>query len=76
MKKNNNDSEHNFLIGMTKRDIIETLGEGFNYYPDDVWIYEVKKTWWGKKTVLLVCFNKEHIVEETQTKSYFFELKV
>lgn len=27
---------------MTKRDIIETLGEGFNYYPDDVWIYEVK----------------------------------
>lgn len=55
---------------MTKRDIIETLGEGFNYYPDDVWIYEVK-TWWGKKTVLLVCFNKEHIVEETHTKSYF-----
>ncbi|WP_407517831.1 hypothetical protein [Elizabethkingia anophelis] len=76
MEKSNNDSVYSALLGMTKRQVIETLGEGFNYYPDDLWIYEISKTWWGKKTVLLLSFDQEDILEETDTKSYFFELKI
>ena len=33
---------------MTKKQVVEALGEGFNYYPDDLWIYEINKTWWRK----------------------------
>ncbi|MCL1665806.1 hypothetical protein [Elizabethkingia ursingii] len=76
MEKENKDSVYNSLLGMNKKQVVETLGEGFNYYPDDLWIYEIKKTWWGKKTVLLLSFNKENILEETHTKSYIFELKI
>ncbi|WP_288790348.1 hypothetical protein [uncultured Elizabethkingia sp.] len=76
MKKNNTDTAYNALIGMTKKQVVETLGEGFNYYPDDLWVYEINKTWWGKKSVLLLSFNKENILEKTDFKNYFFEMKI
>ncbi|HFK5545993.1 TPA: hypothetical protein ACG0AR_002873 [Elizabethkingia anophelis] len=76
MKKNNTETVYSALIGMTKKQVVETLGEGFNYYPDDLWIYEINKTWWGKKSVLLLNFNKENILEKTDIKNYFFELKL
>ncbi|MCL1680919.1 hypothetical protein M2T92_17915 [Elizabethkingia miricola] len=73
---NNADSVYSALLGMTKKQVVETLGEGFNYYPDHLWIYEINKTWWGKKTVLLLTFNEENILEKTDTKHFFFELKI
>ncbi|MCT3758266.1 hypothetical protein HZQ19_06875 [Elizabethkingia anophelis] len=76
MKKNNTDTAYSALIGMTKKQVVETLGEGFNYYPDDLWVYEINKTWWGKKSVLLLSFNKENILEKTDFKNYFFEMKI
>ncbi|HAY3544963.1 hypothetical protein HZQ28_17465 [Elizabethkingia anophelis] len=76
MKKNNTDNVYSALIGMTKKQVVETLGEGYNYYPDDLWIYEICKTWWGKKSVLLLNFNKENILEKTDIKNYFFELEL
>ncbi|MCT3664261.1 hypothetical protein J2O09_10330 [Elizabethkingia anophelis] len=76
MKKNNSDNVYSALIGMTKKQVVETLGEGYNYYPDDLWIYEINKTWWGKKSVLLLNFNKENILEKTDIKNYFFELEL
>lgn len=76
MKKNNKESAYSELIGMTKKQVVEALGKGFNYYPDDLWIYEINKTWWGKNTVLLLNFNEENILEGNSTKSYFFELKI
>ncbi|WP_407535197.1 hypothetical protein [Elizabethkingia miricola] len=76
MKKNNTDTAYSALIGMTKKQVVETLGEGFNYYPDDLWVYEINKTWWGKKSVLLLSFNKENILEKTDFKNFFFEMKI
>ncbi|WP_185264863.1 hypothetical protein [Elizabethkingia anophelis] len=35
------------LKGMNKRSILNTLGEGFNFYPSDVWIYDISRSWWG-----------------------------
>ncbi len=44
MEKENKDSVYNSLLGMNKKQVVETLGEGFNYYPDDLWIYGFMKS--------------------------------
>ncbi|HIC8646238.1 TPA: hypothetical protein ACW7X5_003515, partial [Elizabethkingia meningoseptica] len=65
----NNTSNYNHLLGKTKKEIINILGEEFNYYPDILWIYEINRTWWGKKTVLLLSFNQEETLEKINTKT-------
>ncbi|WP_164474711.1 hypothetical protein [Elizabethkingia ursingii] len=51
--------KYNILIGKSKNEVIQELGEGFNYYPDNYWFYDMKKSWWGKKTALLLIFGKD-----------------
>ncbi|SDI32113.1 hypothetical protein [Chryseobacterium jejuense] len=38
----NNDTE---LIGLTKKEIVAMLGNGFNFYPDNRWSYILKRYW-------------------------------
>ncbi|AQX06508.1 hypothetical protein BAX94_04170 [Elizabethkingia meningoseptica] len=72
----NNTSNYNHLLGKTKKEIINILGEEFNYYPDILWIYEINRTWWGKKTVLLLSFNQEETLEKINTKTYFLKFEI
>lgn len=58
MKKNISQN-YNSLIGKTKKEVLGELGEEFNYYPDKVWSYVLKKYWWGKKWILYIEFDKE-----------------
>ncbi|MDR2230134.1 MAG: hypothetical protein LBE39_11765 [Flavobacteriaceae bacterium] len=60
------------LRGMNKKNILNTLGEGFNFYPRDIWTYDIQKTWWGKKTVVLLIFREE-VVETVEIKHYYFK---
>lgn len=53
--------DYTHLLGMSKKEILTTLGEGFNFYPDDVWIYILKKTWLGQKTLLFLAFEDGHV---------------
>ncbi|WP_336664990.1 hypothetical protein [Elizabethkingia meningoseptica] len=71
-----NTSNYNHLLGKTKKEIINILGEEFNYYPDILWIYEINRTWWGKKTVLLLSFNQEETLEKINTKTYFLKFEI
>ena len=64
--------KYNILIGKSKNEVIQELGEGFNYYPDNYWFYDMKKSWWGKKTTLLLIFGKDRRVETMSIKTYFF----
>ncbi|AKH96433.1 hypothetical protein [Elizabethkingia anophelis] len=64
--------KYNILIGKSKNEVIQELGEGFNYYPDNYWFYDMKKSWWGKKTALLLIFGKDRRVKTMNLKTYFF----
>ncbi|MCL1034003.1 hypothetical protein [Elizabethkingia anophelis] len=64
--------KYNNLVGKSKNEVIKELGEGFNYYPDNYWFYDMKKSWWGKKTTLLLIFGKDRRVETMSIKTYFF----
>ncbi|WP_317231364.1 MULTISPECIES: hypothetical protein [Elizabethkingia] len=35
--------KYNILIGKSKNEVIQELGEGFNYYPDNYWFYDMKR---------------------------------
>nr|WP_315034696.1 hypothetical protein [uncultured Chryseobacterium sp.] len=50
------------IIGKNKKDILTQLGDGFNFYPDSIWTYEIKKTWWGKKTILAIEFENNKVI--------------
>ncbi|MDP9957870.1 hypothetical protein J2X97_003542 [Epilithonimonas hungarica] len=59
MRKKDAQSYH--VMGMTKKEVQEELGNGLNFYPADVWHYELSKTWWGIRTVLFVEFENDRV---------------
>ncbi|MDR2234723.1 MAG: hypothetical protein LBE92_01240 [Chryseobacterium sp.] len=62
--------EQNFLLGLSKKEVINELGHGFNFYPDDIWYYELKRTWWGMKTVLFLVFRNGKLQHKNIKKIY------
>lgn len=50
------------LLGLSKKELIQKIGEGFNFYPDKEWSYILKKSWYGKITVLYLEFDDNDIV--------------
>lgn len=55
--------DYNRVIGMTKKEILLELGEDFNYYPDDVWTYILRRSWLGRKTELILFFSEDRVVK-------------
>lgn len=49
------------LIGITRKEVIEKLGESLNSYSDDIWHYELSRTWWGAKTILFLEFENNRV---------------
>lgn len=49
----------NCKLRMTKKEILNILGEEFNFYPDKVWSYVLKKSWWGRRKILFIEFDNE-----------------
>ena len=64
---------YDHLLGKRKDEVLKELGEGFNYYPDDVWTYVLKKNWWGKKTALLLKFDGDNVIQ-TKISTYFLRV--
>ncbi len=62
--------EKDFLLGFSKKEVAEELGHGFNFFPDDIWYYEIKKTWWGMKTVLFLIFRNGKLQHKSIKKVY------
>lgn len=51
--------QHLKLIGLNKKEIISEMGEGYNFYPDNVWTYDIKRNFIGMRTVLIIFFWNE-----------------
>lgn len=58
------------VIGKTKKDILIQLGDGFNFFPEEIWTYEIKKRWWGKRTILVIEFDKNKVIN-AQVKTMY-----
>jgi|GEM_PF-599580 len=52
-----------YLLGKSKKDILNELGDEFNFYPNNIWTYTLKKCWYGKKKILFLYFEKECIIK-------------
>ncbi|KPE52838.1 hypothetical protein [Chryseobacterium indologenes] len=59
------------FIGLSKKEIIQKMGEGFNFYPDKEWSYVLKKYWYGKTKILFLEFDHNDIVTGQYTISKF-----
>ncbi|MEI7488460.1 MAG: hypothetical protein WCJ72_13835 [Chryseobacterium sp.] len=55
MKKEN----FNHLMGKSRHEIMQELGNGFNYFNSEIWTYEVVKTWFGRKIILSLTFKAD-----------------
>jgi len=61
-------------LGMTKKEVVEEFGKGLNSYIDDIWHYELSKTWWGLKTIMFLEFEN-NMVSAKYIKHVFKENK-
>lgn len=68
-----NSSSYNSLLGKSKKEVIIFLGDAFNFFPSDKWIYFLSTDWFGRKKFLVVHFDND-IVKRIETKISFFDI--
>jgi len=68
-----NNINYQYLMGKSKREVFMELEEGFNYFPDEIWTYDMKSNWWGRKTALIIRFEMETVVQ-VKISTYYFKL--
>ncbi|MDP9956225.1 hypothetical protein J2X97_001862 [Epilithonimonas hungarica] len=49
------------LPGLSKKEVMEKWGEKLNPYSDDIWHYELSRTWWGARTILFLEFENNMV---------------
>lgn len=63
-------SQYDDLLGITKQDLIVKIGDEFNFYPDNIWIYLLHKNFFGRKTFLVIYFENNVIIKFKIKKTY------
>ena len=57
MKKN-----YKTLIGSSKKEIEEKIGNTDRFFKSgDIWIYIIKKSWYGLQTIMYIYFEQEMV---------------
>lgn len=51
--------KHTNFIGKTQLQVIESLGHSTYKVSEDIWVYVVKKTLFGRKTVIIIVFENQ-----------------
>lgn len=62
--------QYQYLLNKDKKQVIKELGEEFNFYPADIWSYRLKKSWFGRKTILLLYFSSNRVCKVEIKKCY------
>ncbi|HCA08927.1 MULTISPECIES: hypothetical protein [unclassified Chryseobacterium] len=62
--------QYNDLPGKTKKEVIELLGDEFNFYPDNIWIYLLHRNFFGRKTYLVIYFENNTATHMKIRKTY------
>ena len=64
-------NQYHHLIGKEKKEVLEELGQDFNYYHNDnIWYYHIRTNWIGRKKVQFICFSEE-IVHKIKIIKYY-----
>lgn len=63
-------SEYLYLIGITRKDLIDKLGDGCNFYLNTIWTYLLHKNFLGRKTFLVITFENEIVSHVNIIKTY------
>ncbi|MBK1896276.1 hypothetical protein JHL15_10970 [Chryseobacterium sp. YIM B02567] len=58
------------LLGKTREEIAQEIGDGFNYPENEVWTYEVGRTWIGRRIILSITFKGKKAAEIAFFKSF------
>lgn len=62
--------QYNDLPGKTKKEVIDRLGDEFNFYPDPIWIYLLHRNFFGRKTYLVIYFEHHMVIRVKIKKTY------
>ncbi len=63
--------QYKYLIGKNKKEVVSSLGQEFNFYPANIWTYEIHKTWWGKEVILYLDFQNDVVFNLKVKISYW-----
>jgi len=63
-----NDFQH--LLGKDKSEVLEELGQEFNFYPSEIWTYILHTNFFGRKTLLLLFFEND-VVKIIKIKKHY-----
>ncbi len=58
------------LIGKTKNEIFKELGDQFNFFPSNTWIYHLHTNWIGIKTYLIISFDNDIVIKYVKRKTH------
>lgn len=62
--------KYQYLIGLSKKQIIIEMGDEFNFYPSQVWFYKIKRDWIGRNWTLLLYFENDNVINIKIKKQY------
>ncbi len=63
-------SQFIYLTGKSKKQILDEFGHEFNYYPSNIWTYEIGKNWLNKRKILVIMFENNIAKTITIKTSY------
>jgi hypothetical protein len=63
--------QYKYLIGKNKEEVVSILGQEFNFYPANIWTYEIHKTLWGKEVILYLDFQNDVVFNLKVKISYW-----
>jgi hypothetical protein len=49
--------DYNYLLGKTKKEIIQEMGDEYNHYPSEIWTYLLKRNWLRRRKMLILYFE-------------------
>jgi hypothetical protein len=67
-------SKYSYLLNKSKNDIIDEMGEEFNFYQQNVWSYILKISWFGRKKYCF-CFLKEKKYTKSKLNTFMESLQ-
>lgn len=67
---NKHTNQYQDYLGKSRAYMMSTKGNEFNYYLSDIWYYRIKTNWLGKKTFLLILFEKDCVCKIAVKKTY------
>jgi len=61
MTQSEKENQYGYLLDLSKKRVIELLGQEFNFYPADTWTYVLEIKRFYRKTVMIIFFENEKV---------------